>query len=123
MGSELDKLIDAVEGGSAPFNMFADLWEKVFEPHEKVGYGTAFRAYEHGSLDAAKALHEALLPGWDMQRGEWIGSGVVCLMHPGGSDKGYVEVDCLSLGDMPMSWLLAILKAYRAQQQEAKNEM
>lgn len=71
----------------------------------------AYRAFQ-GSLDAAKALHEALLPGW-----HWSVSGdYAAVMDHDGSD------DFLGLKHFPASspqparaWLLAILRALAAE--------
>ena len=55
----LQRLLDAVEAGRV--GQFRNL-------DSEFGHGNgihAKRAY-NGSLDAAKALHEALLPGWDL---------------------------------------------------------
>lgn len=57
----LQELLAKVEAGDYDkrFNGFCDQWEKVMP----IGsYGDAWRAY-NGSLDAAKALHAAVLPG------------------------------------------------------------
>lgn len=51
-------LIEAVEAGVISTDMIIDALE---EPVDQV---TCLAAY-HGSLDAAKSLHDALLPGWD----------------------------------------------------------
>ncbi len=73
MSDALDKLIEAVEAGTVDategpsvFNSsLGDIWDEC-----------AALAY-HGSLDAAMALHEALLPGWKVaglhqeDRGLW----------------------------------------------------
>ena len=59
-----------------------------------------------GSLDAALALHNALLPGWVFVVGTHT-SGVWQSLEP--------ETHAAE-NDMPSrAWLLAILKAYRAQ--------
>ena len=55
----MQRLLDAVEAGRV--GQFRNL-------DSEFGHGNgihAKRAY-NGSLDAAKALHEALLPGWDL---------------------------------------------------------
>jgi len=68
----------------------------------------------YGSLDAAKALHEALLPGWD-----WSvhGNGQCYLWPPGDIDtqnRGCIETEA----DIPArAWLIAILSALIQQQE------
>jgi hypothetical protein len=113
--STLDALIAAVENGRLP--------EAVFHGHSVIrgrwAYATGLSASQRtqvylaytGSLDAALALHEALLPGryWQLEQdddddglGFWA---TVC-------SDGCVG----AAGVNPArAWLLAILKAYRAQ--------
>jgi hypothetical protein len=78
-------------------------------------YESFMRAH-HGSLDAAKALHDAVLPGWTMdQMNEWWGSErnnsagwAVHLL----SRKLSKRVQGSGLGVSPArAWLLAILEA------------
>ena len=90
-------LIEAVESGT--FMMDALPW-----PHEV----TAYNAFS-GSLDAAKALHDALLPGWRAR------------VDTGRRHRAWVispenrRLDAYS--ESPArAWLLAILRAYEAQQ-------
>lgn len=85
-------------------------------------------AAEAGSLDAAKAMHDALLPGWEFgvrSDGQvffsWVNSPdyEVCTWIAG--DKETTDVLSGSyhsgVSDNPArSWLIAILKAYEAQQ-------
>ncbi len=62
---------------------------------------------EIGSLDAAKDLHEALLPGVMWQRSP---NGQFCLF-----DSFAEEVSYATETDNPArAWLIAILKAYRS---------
>lgn len=113
----LDALIEAVEAGrlsEVPFElsqMRRELWEPIVKANS-------------GSLDAAKALHDALLPGWALERlNMWPGSNGTCLAalwgtHEVGGKRwhnfsdGRVE----ALADTPArAWLLAILRAYRSE--------
>lgn len=103
--TDLDKLIDAVEGEDIDSAM--PLSDEQFRLLRVWSY--IYNAY-NGSLDAAKALHEALLPGWDWGRDpngyNWVS------MHTN-------EIGCADNGDTPArAWLLAILKAYRSQVQK-----
>ena len=103
--SDLRKLIEAVEVGEF-------LLDAMPSPYET----TAYRAFG-GSLDAAKALHEALLPGWEWHsmsrngvslRGAWV-------ENPGDAEaSGYEWQDERIKGQPARAWLLAILKAYEA---------
>ena len=98
----LRKLIEAVEGGT--WRGVSIVWS-IGERNGRF----AWEAY-HGSLDAAKALHEALLPGWDY-----------CIDNLGRAKNDF----CSQVYDgnqtwakfsatPARAWLLAILKAYRA---------
>lgn len=81
------------------------------------GYAHAINA-GHGSLDAALALHNAVLPGWDWaitnegaKAGEY--PGPFCIVSPF-NDVG--EMDITASADTPArAWLLAILSALIAE--------
>ncbi|WP_425070686.1 hypothetical protein [Sagittula sp. S175] len=61
-------------------------------------------AYNEDSIDAAKALHEALLPGW-----AWC-------IHDGGVVRLDKDAEVIGMADCPArAWLLAILRALSAQ--------
>lgn len=98
--SALKELRDKVLTGTATKRDFI-LSDLV--PHDR----SAFRAFS-GSLDAAKALHEALLPGWrvsDMHQrpfGRWQ----VCIERV----TDFVEVTVIDYSHA-RTWLLAILDA------------
>lgn len=65
----------------------------------------------NGSLDAAKALHEALLPGWEW--GRMVSHGTMVVATKTGRYQSY-SADA----DNPArAWLLATLRAYAAQQE------
>ena len=114
----LDKLIEAVEAGEpgefrkanrAAFSTpCQDIALQLREEHCRHAY--------KGSLDAALALHEALLPGWKYQLSNDL------LQHGGPCEPAAVwdGMNCYSGGfpDEAVSqpgraWLLAVLKAYR----------
>lgn len=64
----LEALLEKVEAGTADNPTSPGCHGKwpffdAFPPHETTDHELAINAYE-GSLDAAKALHEAVLPGW-----------------------------------------------------------
>lgn len=113
----LDKLIEAVEAGNATEFQF-HTWRPGLTGTIKESKAM-LRAY-NGSLDAALALHEALLPRWKyslsndlMQHGGpcepaavWDGMG----NYSGGfADEAVIQP--------ARAWLLAILRAYRSLQQ------
>lgn len=111
----LDKLIEAVEAGtltgdddlSYPAGVpemidtalgMDTVWDTVCLAHE-------------GSLDAAFALHEVLLPGWRARLD--IGQRNRCWMISPGNRK----LDAYS-STPARAWLLAVLRAYRSGEQQ-----
>lgn len=100
----LRQLIEAVEAGTATILQFLT-WRPGLAGTRKESQ-TMVRAYG-GSLDAAKALHEALLPGWDY---------IVSRANGGLTTHVQLEQE-ITFNDCPArAWLIAILKAYEAQQ-------
>jgi hypothetical protein len=75
----------------------------------------AVRAY-HGSLDAANALHEAVLPGWHWSMES---EDKICAVYKNPmNDDGHAH-----LGKSPIparAWLLAIIRALIAQEVDLK---
>jgi hypothetical protein len=106
----LDKLIEAVEAGMLPAAVFHGCSGSRGHWAYDTGLGAeqrkwVFLAY-NGSLDATKALHDALHPGVRVEifgpvEGEW---GVTL---PG--------IDTVFGPDLARAWLLAILKAKQAE--------
>ena len=99
--SALDELIAAVEAGA----ISTDLIMAVFD--DMPDQVTCLAAFD-GYLDAAKALHDALLPGW------WFA------IQPTGVTVANVETPhdgmiCDGASDVTArAWLLAILRALQA---------
>lgn len=109
----LSKLIEAVEagksksavmysaigigGGAEPATIGglpADQWQNVLGALD-------------GSLDAAKRLHDALLPGWEWlvrSRGDYA-----CVYEP--EELGDKDAEAIIIGRPARAWLLAILRA------------
>lgn len=118
----LDELIEAVETGTATEFQF-HTWRPGLTGTIKESK-TMWRAY-HGSLDAALALHEALLPGWALERlTKWPGTNGQCTAYLWGTHERDGErwhnakdgrVDA-STTTPARAWLLAILRAYRSVQ-------
>ena len=116
----LDKLIAAVEAGEfdgqpAKYNAFARAWEAAFGAFFEPNFTGPFSAY-CGSLDAALALHNALLPGWVATI--WAGGEAAGVKYWWATVEDWnsgEEVSAESLPSPARAWLLAILKAYRAQ--------
>ena len=99
--NELDMLIEAVEADVMPldgssYKLFGDGWMHVFDAY-------------HGSLDAALALHEALLPGWRWDLDAACNAGVwnSCDLLPAITGEANTPA---------RAWILAILRAYRSVQ-------
>ena len=95
--SDLRKLIETVEAGA---------W--CGDTTDLLGHGghmNAYRAFA-GSLDAAKALHEALLPGCSAVIQT---NGTAQTIRPNYERHTGVTVDAPA-----RAWLIAILKAYEA---------
>lgn len=102
----LGDLIAAVERGEPNKNdgtlylLFGDDWVHAWD------------VIGRGSLDAAKSLHEALLPGWfpgmsqNIHHGHW---------YVWVQDKAMLKDFSAEDNSPARAWLIAILKAYRAQ--------
>lgn len=107
--TDLDKLIEAVEGGVAPLDAIAKMKLLGLPSVINNNLHEASSAYR-GSLDAAKALHETLLPGWEFL--DFRLSGYVQIS--GGIFTDRVEQGECD-GNPARAWLIAILEAYRSQ--------
>jgi hypothetical protein len=104
---DLGRLIERVEAGTAQNIDFICLPPT---PHAK-----AYGAY-NGSLDAAKALHEALLPGWEAMTRMMMNGGeaIVFEVDESGAHKIGKHWVCETKSSSPArAWLLAVLRAYR----------
>lgn len=111
----LKHLLAKVEAGNAArqcFNIFVS-------PYDEESVSTsnnAWNAYQH-SLDAAKALHEALLPGWGWTA--WTGgkgdfAAAISIATRGKPRRrASAKSDCAA-----HAWLIAILKAIIAQEEK-----
>lgn len=106
----LQRLLDAVEAGRV--GQFRNL-------DSEFGHGNgihAKRAY-NGSLDAAKALHDALLPGW-INRMDLCGQGAgvsVCHVELSDWETDFaICVDNAPVDNPARAWLIAIIRAVMA---------
>lgn len=117
MTDALTRLADAVEAGTATSADF----RAAFPAGNGHDSGAILAAY-HGSLDAAKALHEAVLPGWGVTSlcqlwdvtpsGEYIGIGndwSIELHHSNGDIQSHET--CATASDPARAWLIAIIRA------------
>lgn len=111
--TDLDRLIEDVEAGNTPSAVrFAAAW-----PDAGHGGLNAYRA-ANGSLDAAVALKDALLPGWTWECGTLSQAASV---YPPSYPGENFDDECFSAEDATpaRALLLAVLRAYRAAQREA----
>lgn len=117
----LRALQEAVRAGTAGWYDFPRVCEGVWKEVGPNCTETARSAY-HGSLDAALALHKAVLPGWKVKQphqfeaGHWLAE----IYHPQGEDwpKWTPYPSQGATADNPArAWLLAILSALIAQEQ------
>lgn len=115
---DLIKLIEAVEAGTATMNDFAAVFPSE-SAYGKTTWGTAHNAFA-GDLNAAKALHDALLPDHGWGAGPWGARVWLYSDHPkwDGSDRQEVEM----VKAPARAWLLAILKARAALPPEEQGE-
>lgn len=92
------ELREAVEAGTLkPTDLV------ILEPE---AHAQAWEAYKKGSLDAAKRLHDALLPEWAWGTGTYlVGPSTAKVWQS--SANGHVAVDA----DPARAWLIAILRA------------
>lgn len=122
--TDLDKLIEAVEAGDdAAFRRFN---RSVFStPCQSLDFQLREENCRHafkGSLDAAKALNDALLPNWTV-----VNIGQTGLQTPVWAvwiaSTSYLE-DFLSADgradNLARAWLIAILKGYRTTQEASE---
>lgn len=109
----LDRLIEAVEAGLISKGVTG---LKAFEQFSRDAFGlyqsnAAWRAYG-GSLDAALALHEALLPNRYWKLEEWDGAWTAEIPF-----SALIKHEATDEHSAARAWLLAVLKAYRSVQQ------
>lgn len=105
--SDLHNLIEAVERGDRAVTNWRDFAALIHDGDTMSDLPIlAHRAY-HGDLNAAAALHEALLPGWGWEMYHQDG----CRVWESGNPTN------LFIGkatDPARAWLLAILRAVEA---------
>lgn len=102
--SELQRLIEAVERGEAASTLF---WCDPFSSSMNGEYSCAVNAY-YGDLNAAKALHEALLPGYFVEILWWTTRNDEAIVTVGNVHQGKDKAPA-------RAWLLAILRAVLAE--------
>lgn len=117
MMDALDKLIEAVEAVREDFGLLEAV--SISAPLKR-----EMRKAYNGSLDAALALHEALLPGWAIDRMVgWPGGEFYVQLLETHEDEngdrwhGSAEHKAEASDKLfARAWLLAILRAYRSTQ-------
>lgn len=109
----LTALRDKVKAGKATeYSIFREA--RLKSEWQALDGDKRFNAWEayNGSLDAAKALHEALLPGWD-----WLLNSRSNYAHVWErEDVGDADAEAQSVHSPSRAWLLAIIEALRAQE-------
>ena len=99
--TDLEKLIEAVKADAVPFGG----WSMLSSATHVFASEWARQAH-NGSLDAARALHEALLPEWDW--GRLVSHGTMIVSTRSGNYKAFSADN-----DNPArAWMLAVLMAY-----------
>jgi hypothetical protein len=118
--SAIRKLIEAVERDEwSASGDGSDTWLKIHDAGLRQYHERIFEAWRQGSLDAARALHEAVLPlPWVavvMTANERMKPGaMVCKVVDG---TVHADDEFKAEADTPArAWLIAILKALAAQQ-------
>ena len=106
--TDLDKLIAAVEAGTAIAGDFRKVWPG-YAGSTTVEVQNSARSYD-GDMNAALRLHEALLPGWFPGMSQNINHG-----HWYAWVQDENQVHFTSTQPTPArAWLLAILRALKA---------
>lgn len=110
----LQRLIEAVEGGASA--AVIDFYTPLDWADGSGDLGLVARSAFNGSLDAAKALHEALLGAerYGYGIGPWGARVWIYSSLPDWDRSVRQEVDLVN--NPARAWLIAILKAYEAQQ-------
>lgn len=107
--SDLDKLIEVVEHATDGGNSAALINNRIASTARDNGEcwpsNDVMKAFD-GSLDAAMALHEILLPGWVFV----VSEGSASVLEKG---NGFATMEKHYSNNPARSWLIAILKAYR----------
>lgn len=110
--TDMDKLIAAVEAGG--LDLDRGLRSRVLG-HK--GCAALCKRAFHGSLDAAKRLHDALLPGWNYCHQNDAAS--VWKWNEGAQSVWDTAIFSAEMPGHPArAWLLAILKAVNAQERK-----
>ena len=102
-------LIEAVEAGT-----WDGSWRWLIDNIWDINHCQPFSNAYHGSLDAAMALHEALLPGYGWGVGPWGARVWLYSDRPEWDRPIRQEVEMAFYPDR--AWLLAILRAKEAGQ-------
>lgn len=103
--NDLEKLIEAVEVDDVPFGGWS-----ILSSQEHIFASEWARQAHNGSLDAAKALHDALLPEWDWSVKETVEGWLATVSKP---INIHTQTE-VSFDNGARAWLLAVLRAYAA---------
>ena len=104
MSEALERLIEAVEAGDSSVGVKGTPLK---------GHGDKYQAAFHGSIDAAKALHDAVVPGWTRDVDATAPEcGIDVTLWPPETSLGYARG---TSGCEARAWLLAVLRAKSAE--------
>jgi len=110
----LRALADAAEAGEwIAAGDGSDTWLLIFDAGLQPHHGLIYEAWCRNSLDAAKALHEAVLPGWAVTLRQYPTISHVSMHRM--DDEFCSEVHNFE-GPPARAWLLAILRALAEQE-------
>lgn len=116
--TDLQKLIEAVEAGTATTN---DFHCAPFDRCMNGEFTMAVNAYHgHGDVNAALALHKALLPGFIFSLREGCRGGYLAHIYDNRDEDALPSGPFDALSSSPdRALLLAVLRAYAAQREDA----
>jgi hypothetical protein len=103
MTDALTRLADAVEAGAGYYEILSAATE--WDSDNGNGLSESVVNAYYGSLDAAKALHEAVLPDWHWD----VASSDAAAVFHGSALSGPCELAAAS--NPARAWLLAIIRA------------
>ncbi|WP_299945266.1 hypothetical protein [uncultured Ruegeria sp.] len=112
MTQALKTLHDKVEARTASYSDFSNYFKPVLTDTEHVHWGTIAKSADSGSLDAAKALMDAVLPGWVISIGTENNGEFHVIVGSVSDTSNYAEAFNANLA---RAWLLAIIRALLSQ--------
>ena len=99
-------LLERVEAGAGHYDVLAAANDWAMSIGKSGLYACVMDAY-HGSLDAAKALHDAVLPGWIYD----VTNGSAFVIRHCDDDEASNPQFCGECESSARAWLIAIIRA------------